>query len=95
MARYPVRKTVYEAPAVCHDHFDGSAHCVECGGPCKLTGTEMAYTALVRMLFESTEFAKAKWVPGLSQLRDSGVPIEKFAERAAKCAERAGVVNGS
>ncbi len=29
-----------------HDHFAGSAHCVECGGHCTLTGADMAYTAL-------------------------------------------------
>ncbi len=36
-----------------HDHFDGSAHCVECFGKCKLAGAELALTTLVRIIFES------------------------------------------
>lgn len=38
--------------AIVHDHFDGSAHCVECGGNCVLTGGDLLATALVRELFE-------------------------------------------
>ena len=35
-----------------HDHFDGSAHCVECKGPCKLTGDERAVTEFIRFTLE-------------------------------------------
>lgn len=41
-----------------HDHFDGSAHCVECGGSCKLTGATLTLTQLVRALCE----AEVVWV---------------------------------
>lgn len=37
---------------VVHDQFDGSAHCIECGGDCRLTGIERAYTKLVRFTLE-------------------------------------------
>lgn len=30
-----------------HDHFDGSFHCVECAGPCKLNGNDLLLTQLV------------------------------------------------
>jgi hypothetical protein len=35
-------------PVPIHDHFDGSAHCVECGGPCKLTGADLLLTERIR-----------------------------------------------
>jgi hypothetical protein len=40
-------------PAFVHDHFDGSAYCVECGGDCKLTGCELAFTSAVRFTLEA------------------------------------------
>lgn len=39
-------------PSPVHDHFDGSAHCAECGGPCRLTGVERALTEMVRWHLE-------------------------------------------
>lgn len=42
-----------------HDHFDGSANCVECKGPCKLKGQELLSTELLRMLFE--RYALSGW----------------------------------
>lgn len=35
-----------------HDHFDGSAHCVECKGFCNLNGEDRAVTDLVRWTLE-------------------------------------------
>lgn len=35
-----------------HDNFDGSAHCIECEGPCRLTGDDRAVTSLVRYVLE-------------------------------------------
>lgn len=35
-----------------HDHMDGSAHCIECKGPCKLTGEDCALSAFVRFALE-------------------------------------------
>ena len=31
-----------------HDHFDGSANCVQCGGECRLDDASMAFTAIFR-----------------------------------------------
>ena len=36
--------------ALIHDHFNGSLHCVECSGPCLLTGSSLAVTEMVRNL---------------------------------------------
>lgn len=36
-----------------HDHFDGSAHCVECGGPCRLDPESAAVTGVIRHLYEA------------------------------------------
>lgn len=72
----------YDTYAVVHDHFEGSAHCVECGGDCKLTGTEMAYTALMRWLFDGEANGSIMSHNALGQIARSGVDIEKFRTRA-------------
>lgn len=36
-----------------HDHFDGSEHCLECRGPCRLRGPELVATGLARLIVES------------------------------------------
>ncbi len=46
------RKKANPPTAFVHDHFDGSAHCIECGGACKLTGCELAFTSAVRFCLE-------------------------------------------
>lgn len=74
----------YDEKAVCHDHFDGSAHCVECGGPCRLTGSEMAYTALVRSVFDCAAFCGQ--IPPhsmMQQLIRSGIDAKKLWNRAS------------
>ena len=35
-----------------HDHFDGSSHCVECNGPCRLKDESLMLTRLVRYVFD-------------------------------------------
>lgn len=37
---------------IIHDHFDGSARCIECEGPCRLRGTDLDVTVLVRFTLE-------------------------------------------
>jgi hypothetical protein len=47
-----------------HDHFDGSAHCVECKGICALGGEEAALTGFVREVCEFFALqGKAGWMP--------------------------------
>ncbi len=73
----------YTEKAVCHDHFDGSAHCVECKGPCRLIGTEMAYTALVRAVFDNAAFLGIAPPYSMTrQMEDSGVPVQNLWRRA-------------
>lgn len=42
----------FSTKVVIHDHFDGCANCVECGGPCRLTGEQRLLTELIRWIFE-------------------------------------------
>jgi hypothetical protein len=72
----------YDSKAVCHDHFAGSFHCVECGGECKLQGTEMAYTALVRAMFEFEHFTGMIIPQNITrQLQQSGVNVDALRRR--------------
>ena len=71
-------------PIEVHDHFDGSAHCVQCGGPCKLTGALLFFTQLTRWLFECEVFQNRPLALGLmgQTLADAGVNIPAFKKRA-------------
>jgi hypothetical protein len=62
-----------------HDHFNGSAHCVECGGDCRLTGAERALTEMVRWRLE-----KNPWLNLLerSTVESVGASVEKLIARA-------------
>lgn len=78
----------YISEAICHDHFSGSWHCVECDGPCKLIGVDLAYTALVRSLFEA-EALHGQRVAYMAQLQleGAGVDVSKMRERAQQWAK--------
>jgi hypothetical protein len=77
-----------------HDHYDGSAHCVECGGPCRLVGSELALTRVVRAIFEQFDRETLESIyydpprPVFGFLRDmlieAGVDVRKHAARAEK-----------
>lgn len=71
----------YDEQATVHDHFDGSANCIECKGWCKLHGTEMAYTALVRWLFKGEAPGLLMQISVERQLKSSGVDVVKFRAR--------------
>ena len=71
--------------AVVHDTMEGTAHCVECGGNCTLTGADAAYTALVRAAFEAEAiYPNTAKVPYaiIRQFEENGVRIAQFRERA-------------
>lgn len=78
-----MRNLGYGSWGVAHDHFDGYAYCRECGGKCRLRGTAMAYSALVRKLFEH-EAATGMPLPSLiaEQLASSGIDLVRFRSRA-------------
>jgi len=69
-----------------HDHFEGSSHCVQCGGYCCLEGDDLAVTNLLRSLFETAEYRE---VPiqlnfiGREAISKLGVDFNLFARRAA------------
>lgn len=46
-----------------HDHFDGSAHCVQCGGWCGLSGQNLQATRLIRYLMEHFAYGHECWLP--------------------------------
>lgn len=68
-----------------HDHFDGSAHCVECGGPCTLTGDSLYLTRVVRDLLESHVVRDGRAWFGYSlrlTIAEAGGDPDKLARRA-------------
>ena len=76
-----------------HDHFDGSMHCVECGGKCRLSGDALTATELARWLLESRARGPSQraWLNLSEQgtLKRAGVDVDRFCQRATE-AERAG-----
>ncbi len=73
----------YEDAATVHDHFDGSLLCVQCKGPCRLPAAEMAYTALVREIFESEHNYHTRMPPGVENLLRKRIPdFVRFLQRA-------------
>lgn len=76
-----------------HDHFNGSAHCVECQGQCRLTGDERAVTALIRFTLERLAYRdeglSSFQVDALLQL---GIDPGRFMLRARECC--AGIMLG-
>lgn len=70
-----------------HNHFDGSEHCVECGGPCRLTGDSLALTRMVRCRLEREVYASKE--PRLSYgeraaLRAAGYDPDVLIDAARK-----------
>lgn len=74
-----------------HDHFDGSSHCQECRGPCRLDAAALTLTRLIRAWFEGQafEFRNGRQrdrfhcnliVEGI--LKEAGVDIAGFWARA-------------
>lgn len=47
---------------IIHDHFGGTAHCIECEGPCVLSGDDRAASALVRYTLEFAEKVHKGWM---------------------------------
>lgn len=69
-----------------HDHFDGTAHCVQCQGPCRLTGDDLAVTRLVRWTVEFAFVAHDGWMwdftkDALAVLLGSREKLNGFMER--------------
>lgn len=49
-----------------HDHFDGSAHCIECAGPCHLpVSDERAVSEMIRFTLEYFTINHRGWLPML------------------------------
>lgn len=69
---------------IVHDHYAGSARCIECEGPCMLDGADFYYSHLVRVLFEREALSgnPVFWISLETALRDAGVDIEVHRSRA-------------
>jgi len=67
-----------------HDHFHGSAHCVECGGPCNLIGEDRGVTEFVRFTLERLVFNGWKKLPDFEReaLLKMGVDADALWKRA-------------
>ncbi len=78
-----------------HDHFDGSAHCIECGGPCQLEGAEAALTSIIRYVFESLNYGNGISYTIQSELVALGVDMDKFRQRAWRYTAQATIPRGA
>lgn len=66
-----------------HDHFDGDRNCVECNGPCRLTGDDLAVTRIVRYsLVQVAYFGKHPGVLLRNALLQAGIDCDRFISRA-------------
>jgi hypothetical protein len=66
-----------------HDHLDGMEHCVECGGPCQLTGVALLLSNVIRHIFEEKAYNGSGFSMMLkSAIEGCGVDVEKFRRRA-------------
>jgi len=67
-----------------HDHFNGSAHCVECGGFCALTGEARAVTEFIRFTLERMAHQGWRTVPYFERraMIALGLNPEQFLARA-------------
>src|SRR5690606_11582489 len=66
-----------------HDHFDGSAHCVQCNGPCTLTGANLFATDIIRNIAE--QWVRNVGFPDMSMtsyLERRGVNVDRLTQRA-------------
>lgn len=87
-----MNKEQFSPGEIIHDHFDGSAHCVECQGPCKLTGAARIATELVRWQFAQIARQKARNIVNgafldtmmVDTLQRAGVEIGRFMERTKR-----------
>lgn len=71
------------AGAIVHDHFDGSAHCVECGGDCMLKGSDMLATQLVRQVCEQAALNDEPLIEYTANiLRHAGLDVGSIMRRA-------------
>ena len=70
-------------PVAVHDHFDGASHCVECEGPCHLTGAEYHLSELVRMvLISNVRTGAGLSTAEVGAMQDAGVDLKRFLVRA-------------
>lgn len=84
----PKRKRKVGEAVVVHDHFDGSAHCVQCGGDCRLTGAERLLTDLVRSLLErEAMFGGVLYWLGYSAFERHGIDWQAMLVRAKLAAD--------
>jgi len=69
---------------IIHDHFDGSAHCVECSGHCALTGEARAVTEFIRFTLDRLAYLGFREVPHFERraMIALGLNPDLFMERA-------------
>jgi hypothetical protein len=72
-----------QGSTVIHDHFNGSAHCVQCAGQCRLTGESLQVTRLVRFVMEQQYETGICWSLVDSALE--GLLGERFQSFKKRC----------
>ena len=78
----------HQAQAVCHNHLNGSAHCLECGGPCVIRdATQAALTCIVRGIIAMAEINHSPIPHYLTRiLQEHGVNVEAMRVAAKEAA---------
>ena len=70
---------------IVHDHFDGSANCIECRGRCRLTGADRALTEMVR--WEAQRWITQRTGPNMmmkATLETLGLDVDRLMATAAE-----------
>lgn len=80
---FDYQPVLHDDPTVVHDHFGGSANCVECGGPCQLSGAQRLLTEMIRWLFERAVRERRTYnMLERETLLKAGVDPDRFLNRA-------------
>ncbi len=71
----------HAAIAICHNHIHGSAHCIECAGPCKLLEqTAQALTCIARSLVECAELGEQISWRVKRAFKNHGIDLDAMAK---------------
>lgn len=61
-----------------HNHFEGSFHCVECGGQCRLVGIPFELSEFVRNVCEFFACRGDQWLPPQMEIRLKAILGDEF-----------------
>ncbi len=77
-------------PLLVHDHFDGSAHCVECQGECRLAGHELFSTQIIRELCSISLYNNRPLSTSLEMTIIDAIGHDRYCELRGRCVSQNG-----